>query len=50
MVSGGKKGLNIQYRLVKGEWDAAEKWLKKVQDERKRRELELQSINQLGNY
>lgn len=27
MVAGGKSGLNIQHRIVKGEWDAAERWL-----------------------
>jgi Metallo-peptidase family M12B Reprolysin-like len=36
--------------LVKKEWDNAEKWLKKVPDERKRISLQLSTIDEVGNY
>ena len=36
--------------LVKAEWDAAEEWLKMVPDDRKRKELGLLTIEQIGNY
>jgi hypothetical protein len=36
MVSGGSRDYSLQARLVKGEWDEAEEWLKKVPDKRYR--------------
>ena len=36
--------------LVKAEWDKAEEWLRLVPDERKRKELGLQTIEEVGNY
>ena len=36
--------------LVKAEWDVAEVWLRLVPDERKRKELGLQTIEEVGNY